>query len=123
MANGYHKFTYLIGGLFTPVVWDVNVECKASEHTTIPLPSNTTCGDYMANFLTTHNGYILDPSNTTACEYCEYSYGSEYAKTFNIVHKYDGWRDIALTALFCFSSYALVFAMMKLRSKATKTAA
>jgi hypothetical protein len=40
----------------------------------------------------------------------------------NINERYYGWRDVGITALFCISSYALVFLMMKLRSKATKTA-
>ncbi|KAF5626367.1 multidrug resistance CDR1 [Fusarium tjaetaba] len=38
-------FTYLIGGLLEPVVWDVKVQCKPEELTSIPLPDNTTCGD------------------------------------------------------------------------------
>jgi hypothetical protein len=33
-----------------------------------------------------------------------------------------GYRDIGITALFCLSSYALVFGLMKLRSKKTKSA-
>ncbi|RKK50582.1 Brefeldin A resistance protein [Fusarium oxysporum f. sp. cepae] len=98
-------FTYLIGGLLEPVVWDVRVQCRPEEVTSIPLPGNTTCGDYMADFLSENAGT-----------------GADYMKSININASYYGWRDVGITALFCISSYALVFLMMKLRTRATKTA-
>jgi len=76
----------------------------------------------MASFLDSNVGYVTDPSNSTSCEYCAYSTGADYLRTMNINERYYGWRDVGITALFCISSYALVFLMMKLRSKATKTA-
>ncbi|KAK6212499.1 hypothetical protein LQW54_005273 [Pestalotiopsis sp. IQ-011] len=115
-------FNYLIGGLLEPVVWDVVVQCKDSELTTIPLPSNATCGEYMADFLSTEAGYVVDSSSTSSCQYCPYSSGADYLRTLNINERYYGWRDVGITALFCISSYVLVFLMMKLRTKATKTA-
>lgn len=115
-------FTYLIGGLLEPVVFDVDVKCRQDELTQIPLPSGTTCGEYMADFLSSSAGYIVDPNNSSSCEYCPYSTGADYLRTMNINERYYGWRDVGVTALFCISSYGLVVLMMKLRSKATKTA-
>ncbi|KAK7732557.1 hypothetical protein SLS53_008444 [Cytospora paraplurivora] len=117
-----NPFSYMVGALVTPVAWDAKVECLKSELANIPLPSNTTCGEYMSDFLASATGYVVDPSSATSCEYCEYRKGSDYLKTLNINARYYGWRDVGITALFCVSSYALVFLMMKLRSKATKTA-
>lgn len=90
-----NPFTYMVGALVSPVTWDVKVKCKNSELAKIPLPSNSTCGEYMSDFLSSASGYLVDPSSTTSCEYCEYSVGSEYLKTLNINHKYDGWRDVS----------------------------
>lgn len=115
-------FSYLVGGLLTQLLWDVRVQCKQNEITTIPLPTNSTCGQYMGNFLSENAGYVVDPSSATSCEYCPYKTGAEYAKTLNLNAKYYGWRDFGITVLFCISSYAMVFCMMKLRSKATKKA-
>ncbi|KAJ6075741.1 hypothetical protein N7499_007722 [Penicillium canescens] len=115
-------FTYLVGGLFGPVIWDVKVKCEASEFVKFTAPSGQTCGDYMADFLATQTGYLLDASSTGTCSFCQFSQGADYAKTFNIREKYYSWRDTGITALFCISSYALVFLMMKLRSKKTKSA-
>lgn len=87
-------FNYLIGALVTPVAWDVVVTCKESELTYIPLPANSTCGEYMASFLTEQAGYVVDPSSMSQCAYCEYSTGADYLKTLNINARYYGWRDV-----------------------------
>ena len=91
------KFTYLVGGLLEPIVWDVQVECTKSELTSITLPSNQTCGEYMADFLAENAGYVTDPSSADSCSYCVYSTGADYARTFNINESYYGWRDVSCT--------------------------
>ncbi|KAJ5767493.1 hypothetical protein N7533_000076 [Penicillium manginii] len=115
-------FTYLVGGLLGEVLWDVKVQCEPSEYITFSAPSGQNCGEYMADFLSTQAGYLLDSNSTDTCSFCQYSSGADYAKTFNLQEKYYSWRDTGITALFCISSYALVFCMMKLRSKKTKSA-
>jgi hypothetical protein len=75
----------------------------------------------MAAFLAEKPGYLVD-GNATACEFCQFSTGADYARTFNLKERYYSWRDTGITALFCISSYAMVFLMMKLRSKKTKSA-
>lgn len=97
-------FTYLIGGLLEPVVWDVDARCKAGELTSIPVPpSSLSCGEYLADFLAAHGGYVSDPVNTTVCEYCAYDSGAEYLRTLNINEAYYGWRDVSsLVPVFAF---------------------
>ncbi|KAJ8132750.1 hypothetical protein O1611_g874 [Lasiodiplodia mahajangana] len=92
-----NPFNYLVGGLLVPVAWDTEVQCKASELTSIPLPPNTTCGDYMADFLSQYPGYVTDAGNTTMCSYCPYSTGADYLRTLNFQERYYGWRDLANT--------------------------
>ncbi|KAJ5237041.1 hypothetical protein N7489_007132 [Penicillium chrysogenum] len=115
-------FNYLVGGLFGEVIWDVKVKCEPSEFVQFTAPPGQTCGQYMADFLATQSGYLADGNSTGTCSFCPYSQGSDYAKTFNLQEKYYSWRDTGITALFCISSYSLVFLMMKLRSKKTKSA-
>ncbi|CAG8947101.1 unnamed protein product [Penicillium salamii] len=114
-------FTYLVGGLLGEVIWDVKVKCEPSELIKFTAPVGQTCGTYMADFISAQTGYLVN-SSTTQCEFCQYSTGADYAKTFNLREKYYAWRDTGITALFCISSYAMVVAMMKMRSKATKSA-
>jgi ABC-type multidrug transport system permease subunit len=90
-------FTYLIGGLLEPVVWDVQVDCLPEELTHISLPTgnSTTCGDYMADFIRSNNGYVVDPDSTGTCSYCPYTTGADYLSQFKIDERYFGWRDVS----------------------------
>ncbi|KAE8354612.1 ABC-2 type transporter-domain-containing protein [Aspergillus coremiiformis] len=115
-------FTYLSGGLLGEVLWDVKVQCKASELVHFSAPSGQTCGQYMTDFLAEQAGYLLDSNATSDCAFCPYTTGADYAKTFNLKERFWSWRDTGITALFCITSYGLVFLMMKLRSKKTKSA-
>lgn len=88
-------FTYLVGGLLGEVLWDVKVQCKASELVHFQSPPGQTCGEYMANFLSEQAGYLVE-SNTTSCSFCQYTTGADYAKTFNLRAKYYSWRDVSV---------------------------
>jgi len=115
-------FNYLLGGLLVFPIWDVQVECKESEYGVFDPPNGQTCGAYMADFLAAQTGYINNPDATANCQYCIYSKGSEYLASKNLGRHVYGWRDICITLLYCLSSYGLVFVLLKLRSKASKTA-
>lgn len=90
-------FTYLVGGLLGKVLWDVKVKCQPSEYITFTAPSSQTCGEYMANFLSSQAGYLLDSNSTGTCSFCQYATGADYEKTFNIKEKYYAWRDVSLS--------------------------
>ncbi|CAI4214022.1 unnamed protein product [Parascedosporium putredinis] len=87
-------FHYLVGGLFGTVVWDVQVQCRPEELTTFEPPSGLSCGQYMSDFLAKDGGYVVDANATSACQYCPYSTGADYAKSFNINEAYYPWRDV-----------------------------
>lgn len=98
-------FTYLVGGLLGEVLWDVQVKCKPSEFVTFSAPSGQTCGAYMADFLSTQTGYLLDANSTSTCSFCQYSTGADYAKTFNLRAKYYSWRDVSsFCSVYCSDS-------------------
>lgn len=93
-----NPFHYLFGGLMAPVVWNVQVECLPNELTSFRVPDGQTCGEYMADFLSSNAGYVDDPDATGSCNYCAYSTGAEYAQGFNINEEYYGWRDVSVNA-------------------------
>lgn len=72
----------------------------------------------MGKILAENAGYVADAMSATSCEYCPHKTGADYAKLFNLNEKGYRWRDIGIMALFIVSWYAMVFVMMKLRSKA-----
>lgn len=119
-----NPFNYLIGGLLVFDVWDTPVNCKKHELAVFNTPNGTTCFDYLADYMSGTGMYmnLLNPNATEGCEVCEYSEGSDYLKNLNLKEYYYGWRDIGIVALFACSSYALVYLLMKLRTKASKKA-
>ncbi|SPO01569.1 probable pleiotropic drug resistance proteins (PDR1-15), ABC superfamily [Cephalotrichum gorgonifer] len=114
-------FNYLVGGLLGTIIWDVKVHCSPEELTSFEPLGGQSCGQYMADFFGSNAGYVENPDAMSGCLYCPYTTGADYAKTFNLREEYYAWRDTGITALFCLSSYGLVFLMMKLRSKKTKS--
>jgi ABC-type multidrug transport system permease subunit len=117
-------FTYLIGALLWFGVWGTPVTCTMQELAIFDTPSGETCQQYLAEYLSQINpgANLLNPLATSGCEVCPYTTGTDYLQTLNITKSYDGWRNVGITAIFCVSSYALVLALMKLRTKQSKTA-
>jgi ATP-binding cassette subfamily G (WHITE) protein 2 (SNQ2) len=89
-------FTYLVGGLLTKLLYDVEVTCADNELISFSPPQGQTCGQYMTEFFQTGSGYLVDNSSTTICDYCQYASGSQYAATLNLTKDLDGWRDASI---------------------------
>ena len=65
---------------------------------------------------------LTNPEAMSACRVCEYTRGSDYLYTVSLKDYYYGWRNAAICCLFALSSYALVYLLMKLRTRASKKA-
>ncbi|EEY16987.1 opaque-specific ABC transporter CDR3 [Verticillium alfalfae VaMs.102] len=118
-------YNYLMSSLLVFTTWDKPVRCRPSELAVFDPPANETCGEYLAAFQQTAMGRganLLNPDATAGCEVCQYTEGGDYLRTLNLEEKYFGWRNAAIVVIFCIGFYALVYIMMKLRTKATKKA-
>ncbi|KAI8933384.1 hypothetical protein NX059_009999 [Plenodomus lindquistii] len=119
-----NPFNYLMGSLLVFVDWDWDINCKESEFAMFDPPSNQTCGQYLESWM---NGpgarnNLINPDATSECRVCQYTRGEDYLSTMNLNEYYYGWRDAAICVIFAISSYALVYVLMKLRTKASKKA-
>lgn len=106
-------------------LWGVEVECSDRELARFDPPKGTTCGDYLSGYLQEGLGAmsnLLNPDATSNCQVCSFSRGEDYLRTLNLNEYYYGWRDAAIVVIFAISSYALVYALMKLRTKTSKKA-
>ncbi|EAU30228.1 hypothetical protein ATEG_09091 [Aspergillus terreus NIH2624] len=119
-----NPFNYLMGSMLTFTVFDVEVRCKESEFALFDPPNGTTCASYLSSYMHTTGARmnLTNPDATEGCRVCEYTRGSDYLVTINLMDYYYGWRDAAIVVLFALSSYALVYVLMKLRTKASKKA-
>lgn len=119
-----NPFNYLVSSMLTFTVFDVKVQCKPHEFALFDTPNNQTCRDYLAPYKAGLGSRtnLINPDATSGCRVCQYRLGSDYLSTLNISDYYVGWRDAGIVVIFAFSSYVMVFLLMKLRTKATKTA-
>ncbi|KAG6291388.1 hypothetical protein E4U09_003956 [Claviceps aff. purpurea] len=120
-----NPFNYLMGSMLIFNLWGSKVTCAANELATFDPPNGTTCAAYLERYLNAGPGRtanLLNPKDMSSCRVCAYTDAQDYLRTLNLSEYYLGWRDAGIVVLFVFSSYALVYALMKLRTKTSKTA-
>jgi len=119
-----NPFTFVLGGMLTFTLFDKPVVCAPFEKAIFDTPGNITCKEYLADYMQGIGSRInlLTPDATSACEVCQYRQGADYLATINLGEYYYGWRDIGIVVLFSISGYAMVYALMKLRTKQSKKA-
>ncbi|KAG6039425.1 hypothetical protein E4U41_002667 [Claviceps citrina] len=89
----------------------------------------TTCAAYLEAYLGSGSGsvpgrtaHLINPNDTSSCHVCAYTTAQDYLRTLNLNVYYYGWRDAGIMLLMVLSSYGMVYALMKLRTKTSKTA-
>ncbi|OAQ96906.1 hypothetical protein LLEC1_06533 [Akanthomyces lecanii] len=117
-----NPFNYLMGCLLVFNLWGSKVECADSEFAVFNPVNGTTCGEYLADYLSQSASHLVNPDATADCRICTYSKGEDYLKTLNLNAYSYGWRDAGIVAGMVLSSYALVYILMKLRTKTSKKA-
>jgi ABC-type multidrug transport system permease subunit len=120
-----NPFNYLMGSMLVFDLWGNKVTCSARELATFNPPNGTTCGAYLKDYLAQGPGRtanLLNPEATASCQVCPYTRAEDYLRVLNLNEYYYGWRDAGIVALMVFSSYALVYGLMKLRTKTSKKA-
>jgi ATP-binding cassette subfamily G (WHITE) protein 2 (SNQ2) len=119
-----NPFNYLMGSLLTFTTFDEPVRCTEQEFAIFNPPNSQTCGEYLAGYMQGMGARsnLTNPDALEGCRVCQYRSGSDYLATLNLPDYYYGWRDAGIVALFVFSSYAMVYLLMKLRTKRSKTA-
>lgn len=119
-----NPFNYLMGSLLTFTTFSAAVHCAEAEFAIFDPPSGQTCQQYLGPYQMGMGARtnLTNPDATNACRVCEYKSGSDYLYTINLQDYYYGWRDAGIVVLFAVSSYAMVYLLMKLRTKRSKTA-
>ncbi|KAH7271712.1 hypothetical protein B0J15DRAFT_509767 [Fusarium solani] len=118
-------FNYLMGSMLVFDIWGSDIKCSEKEFARFDPPNGTTCGEYLEDYLGQGLGMIsnlVNPDATSECKVCSYTKGEDYLRTLNLKEYYYGWRDAAIVVIFAISSYALVYVLMKLRTKTSKKA-
>jgi ATP-binding cassette subfamily G (WHITE) protein 2 (PDR) len=88
-------FTYLIGGLLTTATGHAEIICADNEYSRFLTPLMVTCGEYMAPYITSHGGYLLDPLSTSECTFCPLSATDTYLAKLDLNYG-DRWRNFGI---------------------------
>ncbi|OAL44734.1 hypothetical protein IQ07DRAFT_521429 [Pyrenochaeta sp. DS3sAY3a] len=121
-----NPFNYLMGSLLVFTDFDWPIQCKENEFAIFDPPGNgnQTCAQYLRDWLQGpgSRNNLVNPEDTAGCRVCQYTWGRDYLYTVNLKERYYGWRDAGICVIFALSGYALVYLLMKLRTKASKKA-
>lgn len=120
-----NPFNYLMGSLLTFTTFDTPVYCDEREFAIFDPPGDATCGEYLAPYKLGFGARtnLTNPDALSGCRVCQYGQGSDYLAALNLPDYSYGWRDAGLVAMFAVTGYMLVYVLMKLRTKRSKTAA
>lgn len=112
-----------MGSLLTFAIWDTDIQCASQEYAVFDTPNGQSCAAYLEEYLNSSGkaANLINPEATSNCQVCQYTHGSDYLRTLNINGYYYGWRDAAIVVIFALSSYGMVYILMKLRTKRSKT--
>ncbi|TVY42933.1 Brefeldin A resistance protein [Lachnellula subtilissima] len=119
-----NPFNYLMGSLLSFTSFSAPVHCAELEFANFNPPLNQTCGVYLADYMGGMGARtnLTNPDDISHCKVCEYRTGSDYLTSLNLADYYYGWRDAGIVVLFACVGYAMVYMLMKLRTKQSKKA-
>lgn len=92
-------FTWLASGLLSTGVANTEIVCASNEYVKFLPPAGQSCGSYMASYISSSGGYLIDPNNTEYCEFCQLSNTNEYLSTVNIRYE-DRWRNFGIVLVY-----------------------
>lgn len=97
--------TYLIDGLLSTGVANVDIKCSNYELLKFSPPANMTCSEYMGPYLkATGTGYLADPTATDMCRLCPYSHTNDYLKSVSSSYHHR-WRNYGIFICFIVFNY------------------
>lgn len=94
-------FSYLVSGMLSVAVANVDVVCASNEFLTFNPPSNMTCGEFMDPYIAKVGGYLVDKAAETACEFCTISDTNTFLAGVGAYYK-DRWRNFGLLWVYIF---------------------
>lgn len=73
-----HIDSDLVEAMVTNGFGNQEIRCSPAEIVTITPPSATTCQSYMGNYINTHGGYLLNPTDALNCQFCSISLSNTF---------------------------------------------
>ncbi|KAI8981169.1 ABC-2 type transporter-domain-containing protein [Trametes punicea] len=105
-------YTRLMSAIVSTELHGLTITCHPDEFIIFNPPSGQTCNQWAQEFVDGFGGYIANPNDTSACQYCQYSVGDQFFLPLNI--RYDNrWRDAWI--LFAFTVFNFIVTIIASR--------
>ncbi|KAJ2479767.1 ATP-binding cassette transporter snq2 [Coemansia sp. RSA 2131] len=88
------------------------VECKPNEFSVFDPPANSTCMEYAGEWVRQTTGYLLNPSDTKECSYCQFKSGSEFYETFSWSYG-RRWQNFGILVAFVVFNVMFILCMVR----------
>ncbi|GAA6061045.1 hypothetical protein JCM10212_004619 [Sporobolomyces blumeae] len=110
----YHvsPFQHYVRSMLGTLLEHVKVECADFETVQFEVLPGQSCATYLAEYLETNSGHLLNPESTSTCRFCPLSSGVEFLATLNIVPSTrfrSFWILVGYTATNLVLAYLFVF--------------
>lgn len=98
--------TYVIDGLLSTGIANVNIECADYELVHFDPASGQTCSEYMQPFIQSRGtGYLTNPSATSDCSFCSVSHTNDYLSGVGSSYHHR-WRNYGIFIAYIVFDYA-----------------
>jgi ATP-binding cassette subfamily G (WHITE) protein 2 (PDR) len=87
--------TYLISGMLSAGLANVDVQCSDLELVVVQPPSGVTCGNYLADYIAMAGGAVYNPNATSSCEFCSMVDSNVFLESVSSYYS-DRWRNFGL---------------------------
>jgi len=87
--------TYITAALAGVGLHGRQVHCGATEVTVFDPPANQTCGSYLADYLKTAPGQLLNPQSFAGCEYCPLTGADQFLAGYGVSYE-ERWRNSSI---------------------------
>ncbi|KAL0567295.1 Multidrug resistance protein [Marasmius crinis-equi] len=102
-------FTYIVDGMLSTGVANTRGHCSDIEVSVLNPPSGQTCGQYLANYMSSAPGTLANPNATSNCQFCTLDQTNDFLSSV-ASHYHLRWRNFGLTwAYIAFNFFAALF--------------
>lgn len=117
--------TYFVAGMAGTMLGGRRVECASDEVSTFSPPSGQTCQQYLQPYqvATQYAGYLLNPSSTTECNYCQISNADTFLAGSGIYYgqRWRNWGIMWAYVAFNTAAAVLLYYFFRVRSGKKKS--
>lgn len=88
-------FTYLVGGMLSTGLANVQVTCADIEYSTFNPPSGQSCGEYLQRYISVSGGYVTNANATQDCQFCSVADTNTYLASVSSRYS-ERWRNFGI---------------------------